>query len=65
LGTLASALMFLSGIAGAGVARAVALNATSPVFSAILATVLLGERMGRRAAVGIAASVVGTVLLAL
>jgi drug/metabolite transporter (DMT)-like permease len=65
VGTLASALMFLSGIAGAGVARAVALNATSPVFSAILATVLLRERMSRRAAVGIAASVVGTVLLAL
>jgi drug/metabolite transporter (DMT)-like permease len=63
VGTLASALLFLAGIAGAGVARGVALNATSPVFSAALASLLLRERLSRRAAVGIASSVVGTVLL--
>jgi drug/metabolite transporter (DMT)-like permease len=63
VGTLASALMFLGGIAGAGVARGVALNATSPVFSAVLAALLLRERVSRRTSAGIAASVVGTVLL--
>jgi drug/metabolite transporter (DMT)-like permease len=63
VGTLASAMLFLGGIAAAGVARGVALNATSPVFSAILAVVLLRERVSRRAALGIASSVVGTILL--
>jgi drug/metabolite transporter (DMT)-like permease len=63
VGTLASALMFLGGIDGAGVARGVALNATSPVFSAVLASMLLRERVSRRAALGIACSVLGTVLL--
>jgi drug/metabolite transporter (DMT)-like permease len=63
IGTLASSLMFLNGITLAGVARGVALNATSPVFSAVLAAVLLRERVSRRSALGIAASVVGTVLL--
>ncbi len=63
LGTMASALLFLAGIAGAGVARGVALNATSPVFSAVLAALLLRERVSRRAGVGIALSVLGTVLL--
>jgi drug/metabolite transporter (DMT)-like permease len=65
VGTLASALMFLGGVAVAGVARGVALNATSPVFSAVLATFLLRERVSRRAALGIASSVLGTVLLVL
>jgi drug/metabolite transporter (DMT)-like permease len=63
VGTLASSLMFLNGITLAGVARGVALNATSPVFSAVLAAILLRERVSRRSALGIAASVVGTVLL--
>jgi len=63
LGTLASALMFLAGIAGAGVARGVALNATSPVFSAVLAALLLRERVSRRTALGVGASVLGTILL--
>jgi drug/metabolite transporter (DMT)-like permease len=63
VGTLASAMMFLGGIAGAGVARGVALNATSPVFSALLASVLLRERVSRRTALGITSSVLGTVLL--
>ncbi|SRR6266511_1980918 len=63
VGTLASALMFLGGITYAGVARGVALNATSPVFSAILAALLLGERVSRRVAIGVAASVIGTILL--
>jgi drug/metabolite transporter (DMT)-like permease len=62
-GTLASATMFLAGIAGAGVARGVALNATSPVFSAILAVVLLHERLSRRAAIGVGCSVLGTIML--
>jgi uncharacterized membrane protein len=44
IGTLASAMLFLGGIAAAGVARGVALNATSPVFSAVLAAFLLRER---------------------
>ena len=63
VGTLASSIMFLGGIARAGVARGVALNATSPVFSAVLAAVLLRERISRRAALGVACSVIGTVLL--
>jgi DME family drug/metabolite transporter len=63
VGTLASALMFLGGISGAGVARGVALNATAPVFSAVLAVVMLKEHLSRRAALGMAASVLGTVLL--
>jgi bacterial/archaeal transporter family protein len=63
VGTLASSIMFLGGISGAGVARGVALNATSPVFSAVLAAVLLRERISRRAALGVACSVIGTVLL--
>lgn len=63
LGTLASSMMFLAGIEGAGVARGVALNATSPVFSAILAVVILRERLSRRAALGITCSVLGTILL--
>ncbi len=63
IGTLASALMFLGGIVGAGVARGVALNATSPVFSAILAVLLLREPLSRRAALGVGLTVLGTVLL--
>jgi drug/metabolite transporter (DMT)-like permease len=63
LGTLASSVMFLGGIAGAGVARGVALNATSPVFSAVLAAFVLRERVSRRTAIGVAASVAGTILL--
>jgi DME family drug/metabolite transporter len=63
VGTLASALLFLAGIASAGVARGVALNATSPVFSALLASLLLRERITRRTALGIASSVIGTILL--
>ena len=62
-GTLASAMMFLGGITGAGVARGVALNATSPVFSAVLAIAFLHEQVSRRAAGGIACSVLGTILL--
>ena len=65
VGTLASALMFLGGIDGAGVARGVALNATSPVFSAVLAALVLRERISRRTALGIASSVLGTILLVL
>jgi drug/metabolite transporter (DMT)-like permease len=41
----------------------VALNATSPVFSAALAGLLLREQITRRTALGIASSVLGTVLL--
>jgi drug/metabolite transporter (DMT)-like permease len=63
VGTLASASLFLAGIEAAGVARGVALNATSPVFSAVLAAALLRERVSRRTAIGIASSVLGTVLL--
>jgi drug/metabolite transporter (DMT)-like permease len=65
VGTLASAQLFLAGIASAGVARGVALNATSPVFSAVLAVLLLKERLSRRAALGVGCSVLGTVLLVL
>ena len=63
VGTLASASLFLAGIEAAGVARGVALNALSPVFSAILAAALLRERVSRRTAIGIVSSVLGTVLL--
>jgi DME family drug/metabolite transporter len=62
-GTLGSAMMFLGGISGAGVARGVALNATSPIFSGVLAVLILKERLSRRAAMGIACSVLGTILL--
>jgi drug/metabolite transporter, DME family len=63
VGTLASAMLFLGGISGAGVARGVALNATAPIFSAILAVLLLKEQLSRRAGLGIACSVLGTVFL--
>jgi drug/metabolite transporter (DMT)-like permease len=63
VGTLASAMFFLAGIEQAGVARGVALNALSPVFSAVLAAALLRERVSRRTAIGIVSSVAGTVLL--
>jgi DME family drug/metabolite transporter len=63
VGTLTSSMLFLGGIMGAGVARGVALNATSPVFSAVLAVVLLRERLSSRAAAGVGCSVLGTVLL--
>jgi drug/metabolite transporter (DMT)-like permease len=63
VGTLASAMFFLAGIEHAGVARGVALNALSPVFSAVLAAALLRERVSRRTAIGIVSSVAGTVLL--
>jgi drug/metabolite transporter (DMT)-like permease len=63
VGTLASALMFLGGLARAGVARGIALNATSPVFSAIFGALLLSERVSRRVGVGMLASVIGTILL--
>ena len=65
VGTLTSSVLFLAGISGAGVARGVALNATTPVFSAVLAVVLLREKMSRRAAAGVGCSVLGTVLLVL
>jgi drug/metabolite transporter (DMT)-like permease len=41
----------------------VALNATSPVFPAVLAVALLKEQLTRRATLGVAASVCGTILL--
>jgi DME family drug/metabolite transporter len=63
VGTLASAMLFLGGITGAGVARGVALNATAPVFSAVLAVVLLKEPLTRRGAGGVMCSVLGTILL--
>ena len=63
VGTLASAMLFLAGISSAGVARGVALNATSPVFSAVLAVLLLKEPLSRRGAGGVACSVLGTILL--
>ena len=63
VGTLASAMLFLAGINGAGVARGVALNATSPVFSAVLAVLLLKEPLSRRGATGVLCSVLGTILL--
>ncbi len=63
IGTLGSAMLFLAGISGAGVARGVALNATAPVFSAMLAVLLLKEPLSRRGAGGVVCSVVGTMLL--
>jgi drug/metabolite transporter, DME family len=63
VGTLAAAMLFLVGISAAGVARGVALNATSPVFSAVLAVLLLKEPLSFRAAAGVGCSVLGTVLL--
>ncbi len=63
VGTLGSAVLFLAGISGAGVARGVALNATSPVFSAVLAVLLLKEPLSRRGASGVVCSVLGTILL--
>ena len=65
IGTVVSALLYLAGIALAGVARAVLLNATSPVFSAILAWWLLRERLTARAALGVGLSALGSALLVL
>jgi len=48
----------------AGVARGVALNATSPVFSAVLAAFVLRERVTRSHAIGIALAAVAIAAIA-
>lgn len=63
LTNVSSSLLFLTGITLIGVARTVALNATAPIFSAVLGVTLLRERASRRVWLGIALTVGGSALL--
>src|SRR5687767_12954060 len=45
-------------------AEATVIQYTNPVFAALLAGVLLGERLGRRELIGVAASMIGVLLIA-
>jgi drug/metabolite transporter (DMT)-like permease len=70
-------LLILRGLLGCGaltcfyfsivhlpLAEATVIQYTNPVFAALLAGVLLGERLGRRELAGVAASMVGVLLIA-
>jgi drug/metabolite transporter (DMT)-like permease len=57
-------LVYYTGLARVGVARATALVSTAPIFAVALAVATLGERMTPALAVGVAGVVAGGVLLA-
>jgi drug/metabolite transporter (DMT)-like permease len=59
-----SRLALFTGVARVGVARASALVSTAPLFAVLIAIVVLGERPGGALLLGVAAVVVGGVLLA-
>lgn len=61
--SVASALLYIGGMSMIGVARGVALNATSPVFAALLAAWLLHEPITRRTLLAVGITVAGTILL--
>ena len=63
VGTVGAAVLFVGAIDATGPARAIALNATSPVFGAILAAWLLHEKVTPRGILGIASCVMGSILL--
>jgi len=63
VGTVGAAQLFVGAIDATGPARAIALNATSPVFGAILAAWLLHEKVTPRGMLGIASCVLGSMLL--
>jgi drug/metabolite transporter (DMT)-like permease len=57
--TVLSATLFLWSVEIAGAARTAALSSVSPIFSATMAVLLLGERMTLRLALGMAVSLLG------
>ena len=61
--TVASTTLFLWAVALVGSARTAALTSASPLFAAPLAVLLLGERLTRRLALGIAVTVAGVALI--
>jgi drug/metabolite transporter (DMT)-like permease len=63
LGAAALACFYFS-IVHLPLAEATVIQYTNPVFAALLAGVLLGERLGRRELVGVAASLIGVLLIA-
>lgn len=63
LGCLALSCFYFS-IVHLPLAEATVIQYTNPVFAAIIAAVLLGERFGRRELAGVAAGMVGVVLIA-
>jgi drug/metabolite transporter (DMT)-like permease len=63
--TVASATLFLWSVELVGAARTAALSSVSPVISATIAVLLLGEQLTVRLAVGMAVSLAGVLLVAL
>ena len=61
--TVASATLFLWSVDLAGAARTAALSSVSPIFSATIAVLLLGEHMTPRLAVGMSISLAGVLAI--
>lgn len=63
--TVLAATLFLVAVDMAGAARTAALSSVSPIFSATIAVLLLGERLTGRLALGMAVSVSGVLAIVL
>jgi len=63
--TVASATLFLWSVELAGAARTAALSSVSPIFSATIAILLLGEQLTPRLALGMAISLMGVLAIVL
>jgi drug/metabolite transporter (DMT)-like permease len=63
--TVFSATLFLVAVDMAGAARTAALSSVSPIFSATIAVLLLGEQLTRRLALGMAVSLGGVLAIVL
>ena len=61
--TVASATLFLWSVELAGAARTAALSSVSPIFSATIAVLVLGEQMTPRLALGMAISLAGVLAI--
>jgi drug/metabolite transporter (DMT)-like permease len=61
--TVVSATLFLWSVELAGAARTAAISSVSPVFSATMAVLLLGEQMTPRLAIGMAISLAGVLAI--
>ena len=61
--TLASATLFLWSVDLVGVARTAALSSVSPIFSATIAVLLLGEQLTPRLALGMGVSLAGVLAI--
>jgi drug/metabolite transporter (DMT)-like permease len=60
---VASATLFLWSVDLAGAARTAALSSVSPIFSATIAVLLLGEQMTPRLALGMGVSLAGVLAI--